>query len=123
MLVYIIFLTLNEINGNIILRDNKDYSINHTDLFLSFNENKSHEILGPNLPYLIFDLMLTFTLIMLFGVLVVCLCYRSFFFNLLIHFWSKLKSNHDNINEHIIKYDRTASTNYLTVLSYTHYHR
>ncbi len=110
MLVYIIFLTLNEINGKIILRDNKDYSINHTEPFLSFNKNKSHEILGPNLPYLIFDLMLIFTLIMLFGVLVVCLSYRSFLFNLLINFWSKLKLNHDNINEHIIKYDRTASS-------------
>jgi len=124
MLVYIIFLTLNEINGNIILRDNKDYSIDHTDLFLSFNKNKSQEIFATNLPYVIIhDLMFIFALIMLFGVLVVCLSYRSFFFNLLINFWSKIKLNHDNINEHIIKYDRSASNNYLTVLSYTHYHR
>jgi hypothetical protein len=111
MLFYIIFLILNEINGYIILRDNKDYSIDRPELPLSLNKNKSHEISGTNLPYVIGrDLIFIFALIMLFAVLVFCLCYRSFLFNLLINFWSKLKLNHDNINEHIIKYDRTASS-------------
>jgi hypothetical protein len=129
MFFSIIFIFLSGINGNKILKDNFNYRNGGIGIFLFYNKNKSNENLKTNSTSVIIwhDIIFILTLIIIFSIFVICLCFQRLLINYLVNLWSKIKSNNHDINEHVTILHQTPPSNnfssiYLTVPQNTHHY-
>jgi hypothetical protein len=118
MLLLLIYLLLSEMNINWV---NTHQFNAEREIFLLNNKNKSNEIIRTNLTSLVwFDMILIFSLIILFAIFVMCLYYQHLWFNYLFYLWSKIQLNSADNNEHLTILHRNSSSIYLTSSESTH---
>jgi predicted membrane protein len=128
ILLTIIFLLGTGINGNMPSTNNWFYPRGETGIFLLLNTNESDPSLKISSPYLTFyGILFIFILMTLFAILVISFYYRSLLLNYIFKIWSKMKTNNDNINEHVTVLHQTptlnkSSSNYLTVPQTNYYY-